>query len=138
MPRHLSLQEVGMGELVPTMAKASSVRRKGRRIGIILVALTAAIFGYEVAVRVCTAKWGEVDVRSRPPRVYYVQDLLLPVPILRRCFGFRTGLPLGKVRLSKRTGAYVDGGRFYRRLPDGSWRDFTDDIVAYQNLRAGP
>ncbi|HSY10425.1 MAG TPA: hypothetical protein VK840_05870 [Candidatus Dormibacteraeota bacterium] len=106
-----------------------------RRIKIITVILVIVVFSYEVAFRLCTAKWGEVDMQSKSPRVYYSEDLSLPFPILRLCFGFRTEFPIGKVRLSEGSGAYVDGSRFYRRLPDGSWRDLTDEMVEHQKSR---
>jgi hypothetical protein len=76
-----------------------------------------------------------VDVDSNPPRVYYSEDLMLPFPIFRFCFGFRTELPFGKVRLAKGAGGYVDGGRFYRRLPDGRWDDFTDRLIEEHQKR---
>jgi hypothetical protein len=106
-----------------------------RRIKIIAAILVIVVFAYESAFRLCTAKWGEVDMQSNPPRVYYSEDLSLPFPILKFCFGFRTELPIGKVRLSEGSGAYVDGGRFYRRLPDGSWRDLTDEMVKHQESK---
>ena len=109
-----------------------------RRIYIITVVFLVAVIGYEIAFRVCTAKWGEVDTRATPPRVYYSADLFLPFPLLKCVFGIRTHLPLGMVRLSKGTGAAVDGGRFYRHMPDGTWQDFTDALVEYQNRKSKP
>jgi hypothetical protein len=41
-------------------------------------------------------------------------------------------LPFGKIRLSEGTGLYVDGGRFYRRMPDGNWKDLTDVMIEEQ------
>jgi hypothetical protein len=109
-----------------------------RRIYIITAIFLVAVIGYEIVFRVCTAKWGEVDMKSKPPRVYYSEDLSLPFPLLQVCFGLRTELPFGKVSLSGGSGAYVDGGRFYRRLPDGSWQDLTDAMVAHQNQESKP
>jgi hypothetical protein len=103
-----------------------------RRTKIIAIILFVAVVGYEIAFRICTAECGEVDTHAQPPRVYYSKDLDLPFPLLHYCFGFRTELPFGKVRLSKGSGAYVDGSRFYRRLSDGSWQDFTDQLIEYQ------
>ena len=109
-----------------------------KRIKIIAAVLVVLLLGYEAAFRVCTAEWGEVDTDANPPRVYYSADLDLPFPLLGWCFGFRTELPFGKVRLSKGSGAYVDGGHFYRRLADGSWQDFTKQLTEYQTHKSKP
>jgi hypothetical protein len=90
---------------------------------------------YEFAFRSTTAASGEVDMKAQPPRVYYSDDLLSAFKWRRALFGFRTHLPFGKVRLAKGTGAYVDGGRFYRRLPDGGWQDMTDTLIEYQKRK---
>jgi hypothetical protein len=103
-----------------------------RRTKIIAVVLVVVVIGYEAAFRVCTANWGEVDTHATPPRVYYSTDLDWPFPLLRCVFGIRTHLPLGMVRLSKGSGAAVDGSRFYRHLPDGTWQDFTDQLIEFQ------
>ena len=73
-----------------------------RRIKIIALVLIIALVSYEAAFRICTAKWGEVDMQSKPARVYYSEDLSLPFPLLRYCFGFRTKLPFGKVQAFRR------------------------------------
>jgi hypothetical protein len=92
-----------------------------RRLLIALTVLLLAAVLYEVAFRYCTAASGEVDMKAQPPRIYYSDDLLSSFAWRRAIFGLRTHLPFGKVRLAKGTGAYVDGGRFYRRLRDGGW-----------------
>jgi hypothetical protein len=109
-----------------------------RRVYTITFVFLAAVLGYETGFRVCTAKWGEVDMHSKPPRVFYSADLNLPLPLLRWIFGIRTYLPLGIARLSKGSGAGVDGGRIYRHLPDGTWHDITDALIEYQNKKSYP
>jgi hypothetical protein len=88
---------------------------------------------YEAAFRYVTASCGEVDMKARPPRVYYSEDLISPVPWRRFMFGFRTDLPFGKVKMCPNV--YVDGGRFYRHMPDGSWQDLTDAMIEYQKTK---
>ena len=128
------------GRLVPAAIAHLCVRRHRMRslTKIIAVVLVVIVVGYEAAFRICTAKWGEVDMQSKPPRVYYSADLMLPFPVLRFCFGFRTELPLGRVSLSEGSRASVDGGRFYWGMPDGSWRDVTDDMIEYQKQKSKP
>ncbi len=99
-----------------------------RRILKSLGALLVLAMFYESAFRLVTANCGAVDNTSRPPRVYYRDDLTSPFPWRSLCFDLRAKLPLGKVRLSKGSGYYVNGGRFYRRGPDGRWDDATDSI----------
>ena len=103
-----------------------------RRIIISFYVVVLITAFYELAFRYCTAASGEVDMEAQPPRVYYSEDLLAPFPWRRALFGLRTDLPFGKVPLAKRTGAYVDGGRIYRRLSDGSWQDVTDAMIEHQ------
>jgi hypothetical protein len=98
------------------------------------ILILAAVL-YEMAFRFCTGASGEVDLKAQPPRVYYSDDLLSSFEWRRAVFGFRTHLSFGKVRLAKNTGAYVDGGRFYRRLPDGGWQDMTDTMIEYQKRK---
>jgi hypothetical protein len=100
--------------------------------GVLLVLLVLAV-AYELAFRAVAAEYGELDLRARPARVCYYEDELPPFPWRSALFGLRTRLPLGKVRL--RCGAYVNGGRVYRRLPDKSWEDLTDTIVEWQKIR---
>ena len=106
-----------------------------RRILILLGVVIALATVYEVSFRTVTASCGEVDMKARPPRVYYSDDLLSSFAWRRMLFGFRTRLPFGKVRLSEGSGAYVDAGRFYRRLADGSWQDLTDTMIEYQKTK---
>jgi hypothetical protein len=104
-----------------------------RRIFISLgVVLVLALF-YELTFRYVTASCGEVDMKAQPPRVYYSEDLMASLPWRRMLFGFRTALPFGKVKLCPNL--YVDGGRFYRHLPDGSWQDLTDTFIEYQKTK---
>ena len=86
---------------------------------------------YEMAFRYCTAQSGEMDVNVRPLRVYYSADMLSTFAWRKMLFGFRARLPFGKVRLAEGTALFVDGGRFYWRMPDGSWYDMTDDMTEY-------
>ena len=74
-------------------------------------------------------------MKGPAPRVYYSDDLVSAFEWRRAMFGFRTELPLGNVRLANGTGAYVDGGRFYRRLADGGWQDVTDTMIEYQKQK---
>lgn len=117
----------------PTVLSRIGIVR--RRILISLGAILLFAVFYEAAFRYATASCGEVDIESRPPRVYYSDDLIASFPWRYMFFGFRTQLPFGKVKLAKGTGAYVDGGKFYRRLPDGSWQDITDTLIQYQNSK---
>src|SRR5262245_3891468 len=97
-----------------------------RRILICFGVVMVLVVLYEISFRVVTASCGEVDMEAHSPRVYYSDDLMASFAWRQVLFGFRTKLPFGKVRLSKGSGAYVDGGRFYQRLPDGTWRDLTE------------
>ncbi len=106
-----------------------------RRILISLGAVLLLAVLYEVAFRYVTASCGEVDMKARPPRVYYSEDLDASFPWRSMFFGFRTQLPFGRVKLAQHSGAYVDGGRFYRRLRDGSWQDMTDTLIEYQKRK---
>ena len=106
-----------------------------RRLLIGFGVLLLAVLLYELAFRYTTAASGEVDMQVRPPRVYYSEDLLSSLQWRRAIFGFRTQLPFGKVRLATGTGAYIDGGRFYRRLKDGGWQDMTDTMTEWQKRR---
>jgi len=90
------------------------------------------LLSYEALFRLVTANCGEVDLNSGTPKIYYSYDLMWHLPVLKTCFGFRTRLPLGKVRLSKGSGAYVDGGRFYYRLADGRLQDVTSQLTQHQ------
>jgi hypothetical protein len=74
-------------------------------------------------------------MKASPPRVYYSDDLISSIHWRKALFSLRTQLPFGKVRLSEGSGAYVDGGRFYRRLHDGSWQDLTDTLIEYQKQK---
>jgi hypothetical protein len=103
-----------------------------RRILILLGTVLLLAVSYEVAFRYVTASCGEVDMKAQPPRVYYSDDLDASLPWRGMLFGFRAHLSLGRVKLARGTGAYVDGGRFYRRLRDGGWRDVTDSLIEYQ------
>ena len=106
-----------------------------RRIFISLGVVLLLVLFYESAFRYVTASSGEVDMKAQPPRVYYSDDLFASFPWRQSIFGFRTHLPFGKVRLSQGSGAYVSGGRFYRKLPDGSWQDVTDTMIEYQKTK---
>jgi hypothetical protein len=113
----------------------SSVRLRIKwRLAILLslVGLLSVIAMYEVTFRYCTATWGEVDLDSKPPRLYFSEDLMIGFPLMRTIFAPRTCLRLGKVSLSSGTGAYMDGGTFYRRLPDGTYKDLTDGFRRHQ------
>lgn len=101
-----------------------------KRVIISLSAVLVLALGYEVAFRWVAANCGEVDMKTHPPRVYFSDDLLSPVPWRSALFGFRTRLPFGKIRLCPKL--YVSGGRFYRRLPDGRWQDLTGTMAEYQ------
>lgn len=96
-----------------------------RSLGLVLV---LAVF-YEIAFRLVTASCGEVKWATWPPCVYYVHDTD-SFPWRLMCFGFRSRLPFGKVRLSKGSEFYVDGSRFYRRGADGGFDDMTDWMAA--------
>jgi hypothetical protein len=115
--------------------KDDGIYHQMRRFIFISAALLLAVVGfYEIEFRYCTAKCGEVDMESRPPRVYYSDDLLSSFPWRRMIFGFRVHLPLGKVKIAP-SSAYIEGNRFYRRLPDGKWQDLTDAMIEYQKQK---
>ena len=115
----------------PLRPGVSFVMRK--RIFISVGALLALLAVYEVAFRAVAAGCGEIDMSAHPPRVYYSDDSLSPLPWRSALFGFRTRLPLGKVKLCPHV--YVEGGRFYRHLDDGGWQDLTDTMVEYQKAK---
>lgn len=98
-----------------------------------------ALFGvfllYEISFRYVTASSGELDLEVVPPRIYYSDDLVSSYEWRRAIFGFRSQLPLGKVSLAHGTGLHVHGGRFYRRLNDGSWQDLTDTMIEYHHKK---
>ncbi len=90
---------------------------------IVILALMAL---YEVSFRACTARWGEIDTDTHPISLYYSQDLTIPGHPLIHLFNWRANLPFGKIRLTKGTGAYIDGGVFYRKNKEGDWESVTD------------
>ncbi len=104
------------------------VRCMRRRILIWLGVVLVLITFYEIAFRLVAARSGFVEWSGWPPCVYYKMDTV-SFPWRFMCFGLRSRLPLGKVRLSN-TGYFVDGSRFFRREPDGSFRDETDWMAA--------
>lgn len=108
--------------------------RRRRRILILLAVMLALAVSYEIAFRLVTARCGSVDYETTwPPSVFYTDDLTSSLPWRGICFGFRTQLPFGKVRLNG--DVYVDGGRFYQRNPDGSWYDETNWMIAIHKAR---
>ncbi|NQU41522.1 MAG: hypothetical protein HQ523_16375 [Lentisphaerae bacterium] len=97
-----------------------------QKLVIVTGAVLAVLLVYEIAYRVCTRQWGEIDTDATPVSLYYSCDLMAGCNTMENVFAPRTALPLGKVRLARGTGAYVSGGRFYRRTPEGSWHDLTE------------
>ena len=97
----------------------------------VIIAILALIALYEISFRACTARWGEIDTDTRPVTLYYSQDLVTPGRPLIHIFNWRANLPLGKVRLSKGTDAYINGGVFYRKGKDGNWENITDAFEQY-------
>ena len=91
-----------------------------------IIAILALIALYEISFRACTARWGEIDTDTRPVTLYYSQDLVIPGRPLIHLFNWRANIPLGKIRLAKGTGAYIDGGVFYRKDNMGTWENITD------------
>ena len=124
--RSTQLQLVCRRRLAPT---ADAWRVMRRHIMNFLGAVLVLAISYESAFRWVTASCGNVEWSTWPPIVYYLNDTD-SFPWRLMCFGFRLRLPLGKVRLSKRSEFYVDGSRFYRRRTDGSFDDITDWMAA--------
>ena len=117
-----------------TSRRIITVRRSMRRAFLMTIGTVVFVAAlYELAFRYCTAASGEVDMKAQPPGVYYSSDLPSSFQWRKAVFGFRTRLAFGKVRLA--SGAYVDGGKFYRRLSDGSWQDVTSALRQYQSAK---
>ena len=97
--------------------------------GIIAILVIVAL--YEISFRACTSRWGEINTDTRPVTLYYALDLVLPSRPLIHLFNWRANLPLGKIRLESGTGAYIDGGVFYRKNKNGNWENVTDAFEQY-------
>ncbi len=91
--------------------------------------LLGLILLYELSFRFCTGRWGEINTDTSPVSLYYVYDLYVPSKSMETFFRPRAKLRLGKVRLAEGTGAYISGGTFYRKLPDGSWENITEGFA---------
>lgn len=91
-----------------------------------IIAILVIVALYEISFRKCTALWGEIDTDTRPVTLYYSEDLIIPGRPLIHLFNWRANLPLGKIRLTQGTGAYIDGGIFYRKDKDGNWQNVTE------------
>lgn len=99
-----------------------------KKLRVIIMVVVALVAGYEIAFRYCTAQWGEVNTDTTPFSLYYSCDLMLGCRVFQTVFAPRAALPFGKVRLAEGTGAYICGGRFYRKRQDGTWQDVTAAI----------
>ena len=100
-----------------------------------VIAILVVIALYEISFRACTSRWGEIDTDTRPVTLYYSQDLIIPGRPLIHLFNWRANLPLGKIRLAKGTGAYIDAGVFYRKDKDGNWENVTKAFDQFINKK---
>ena len=94
-----------------------------KKLKIIVIAVVALVAGYEIAFRCCTSRWGEINTETTPVSLYYTCDLTVGAKAFQTIFSPRASLAFGKVRLAEGTGAYVSGGKFFRRKEDGSWEN---------------
>lgn len=95
----------------------------------IFIICFAALCCYEICYRFATGLYGEIDVMARPPKLYYSCGVSIANKVLGGVFLPRAYLPFGLTRLSDGTGAYVRGGRFYRKMQDGSLKNVTELIM---------
>ena len=105
-------------------------RNMNRRLLILAIVILVCLGLYELSFRYCAGHFGEVNTDTTPISLYYNTFFIAENRFLKAIYLPREKfpLPLGKVRLRRGTGAYIEGGKFYRRTADG-WENVTEAFL---------
>jgi len=100
-------------------------KKKRRFVTLIVIIVCTGL--YEISFRYVVGHFGEVNTDTRPISLYYIPDIFLGRKVFKTIYFPREKipLPLGKVRLSRGTGAYIESGIIYRKTTAG-WENVTE------------
>ncbi|MEA3305744.1 MAG: hypothetical protein U9R52_02905 [Candidatus Omnitrophota bacterium] len=89
-----------------------------KRTIIIFCLIIVGILFYEMSFRFCAYNWGEVNTDTNPFSLYFSGPI--DGSLIKIIFYPREKIRLGKIKLSRGSGAYFEGKKFYRKV-NSSW-----------------